>query len=180
MYVSFHILPFYVYFHIQTRIKIPIYTMVQFFTYVQSYVYSTYFSSHIATYLKICQRKFGYSHNFWLLKNSIPRKLIFFQIFFAKKKRHFHHLEKDNNLKFLQCFETLLLLYNNLKFVFSYKVVDFLLTFHCFNFFLIQSDIDTVNNFAIFFDPQDPLSLQSSSANFFDPQEPFQDIACYT
>ena len=135
-YVSFHILSFYVYFHIQTRLKIFTYIMIQMFTYVQSYMFRAYFFSYIATSLKICQRNFGYSHNFWHLENLIPQ-VNFFQNFFAKKIRHFHRLEKDNNLKFLKWFETLLLLYNHLKFVFSYNIVDFLLIFRFLIFFYI-------------------------------------------
>ena len=133
-------------------------------------MYWTYFSSYIFSYLKISERKFGYSNKFWLLENFTPLKLTFFKIF-SPKKAHFFD-DKDILLRFLWIFKTLFSSYNKFKFVLSYKIIYI----YIFNFlfsFLCRVILKPLKNFTKSFDPQDTLTLWNNTTNFLDPQEPF-------
>ena len=126
----------------------------------------TYFSSYIFTYRILCQRRFGYIHNFWLLKNPIN----FFQNFSPKKKRHFLYDNNKLNWSFfiflnpnfhlMIIFNSFFLPYNQFCFIFSFSI-----SFLSRVIYIIKT-----------FDPQHPLTLWNNNMKFFDPQEPFQDL----
>ena len=99
-----------------------------------------------------------------------------FKIFLRKKYAIFFVCRLLLFLKFQWIFETILLFYDTLKFFVSTK---WLMSFRFFNFvvfFFMQGDIDSVNNFTINFDSQNPLTLSKISTKFFDTQETFQDL----